>query len=127
MWIISPDFLKAEISLSGFWSKSFLDNRGIIGGFFGGFFPACFPMENGPKTSTKKSPRKPNTKIHQKFQGRGIPDDPGRETGVESCHVSGCHGFSGPDESMFSRNMLLKVAHVSLLTYDTIADTSIST
>ena len=45
--------------------------------FFGGFLPACFPKENGPKKSTKKStknppPKKPNTQIHQKFQGRGV-------------------------------------------------------
>ena len=38
-------------------------------------FPACFPKENGPKKSTKKIQlRKPNTKIHQKFQRRGVPD-----------------------------------------------------
>ena len=62
-------FLKAEISLSGFWSKSLLENRGFVGGFvggcFGGFFPDDFSKENGPKNPRKNPPRKPNTKIHE--------------------------------------------------------------
>ena len=63
---------KAEISLSGFWSKSLLENRGFFGGFFGGFFPACgffggfFPPDfSKEKINEKNPPWKPNTKIHE--------------------------------------------------------------
>ena len=39
------------------------------------FFSACFPKENGPKKNPRKNALpKPNTKIHQKFQGRGVLD-----------------------------------------------------
>ena len=65
--------VRAEISLSGFWSKSCLENRGFFG-FFGGifffFFLLVFPMKMARKNPRKNPPLKPNIKIHQKFQGR---------------------------------------------------------
>ena len=64
--------VKAEISLSGFWSKSLLENRGLFGGFFGGVSPSHFPRKMARKNPWKNPPRKPNTKIHEKFQGKGV-------------------------------------------------------
>ena len=57
--LLPPKNLKAEISLSGFWSKSLLENRGFIRGFFGGFFPAHVSKEYGPKQI--------HARIHQKI------------------------------------------------------------
>ena len=69
------DSFKAEISLSGFCSKSLLENCGIFGGFLGWFFPAFFPRENGPKIPRKNPPKKSTTETkHQNPQvvsGRG--------------------------------------------------------
>ena len=53
---IKGKFVKVEISLSGFWSKSVLENRGFFGGFFGGFFPSFFP---------RKWPEKIHQEIHR--------------------------------------------------------------
>ena len=56
-----PKILKAEISLSRFWSKSLLEIVDFLW-----IFPAYFSKENGPKKSTKKSTAETkNTKIHK--------------------------------------------------------------
>ena len=68
---------KADISLSGFWSKSSLENRGLFHGFFRWMFPACFsqwkwPQKVHKKIDQKNPLRKPNTKIHESFQERDV-------------------------------------------------------
>ena len=55
---------KAEISLSGFWSKRSLETRGLFGEIYGGFFLLVFSKEYGLKKSTKK--------IHKSFEGEGV-------------------------------------------------------
>ena len=71
--LLFPENLRAEISLSGFWSNNCLD---FLVDFSVDFFLLVFPRKMAPRNPRKNPPKnpppKPNTKIHQKFQGRGV-------------------------------------------------------
>ena len=67
--------VQKKFALSNLGQKVALKIMDFLLFFLGGgvIFPACFLPENGPKRSTNTPPRKPNTKIHDKSQGKGCP------------------------------------------------------
>ena len=109
---------KAELSLSGFWSKRSLDNRE----FCGGFFPACFfHVEKNPQKIHQKPTAKTKHQNPRLFSGKGcvsmkefppavlcfsdmcseilgflicfLLDLPPCSSGFEGTHQKGCHSF----------------------------------
>ena len=58
--VVGGQSSRQKKSLSGFWSRSSLENRGFFGGFFGAFF-----LQG---KSTKKSTKKPKTKSTSTFR-----------------------------------------------------------
>ena len=74
---IARSFLKAEIFPEWILVEKFPWKSGIFWWIFRWIFSCLFSQGKNPqKKSTKNPPRKPNTKIHQKFQGRGVIDFP---------------------------------------------------
>ena len=64
----------AEITPSGFWSKTSHESRGFFGGFFTPYFSGIMARKDPQNIHQKHPPKEPNTKIHKQFQGSGVLD-----------------------------------------------------
>ena len=70
-----PSNFKPEISLGGFWSKSYLENRGFFGRLlFQGKRSAKIRRKNHQKIRRENQTPKPTTNFREAFLGRGVHD-----------------------------------------------------